>query len=48
MGATFANPGGDPGVNARDYYVHLQDVIHAAPFVLRSDLRFEEIDVNEC
>jgi hypothetical protein len=35
-------------VNARDYYLDLQDVIHATPFVLRSDLRFEEIDVNEC
>lgn len=35
-------------MNARDYYLDLQDVIHAAPFVLRSDLRFEEIDANEC
>jgi hypothetical protein len=35
-------------VNAREYYLGLQDVIHAAPFVLRSDLRFEEIDTNEC
>ncbi len=35
-------------MNARDYYSDLQNVIHAAPHVLRSDVRFEEIDVNEC
>jgi hypothetical protein len=35
-------------VKAREYYLDLQDVIHAAPFVLRSDLRFEEIDTSEC
>ena len=48
MGAACPYLGRDPGVNARDYYLGLQDEIHAAPFVLRSDLRFEEIDANEC
>lgn len=35
-------------MNARDYYLNLQAAIHAAPHVLDSDIRFEEIDVNEC
>ena len=35
-------------MNARDYYLKLQNIIHAAPYVLSSDLLFEEIDVNEC
>jgi len=35
-------------VNARDYYLSLQRAVHDAPFVLRSDLRFEEIDEHEC
>jgi hypothetical protein len=35
-------------LNARDYYVALQEAIHAAPHVLRSDMQFEEIDVAEC
>ena len=35
-------------MNARAYYQSLQSAIHAAPHVLRSDVRFEEIDVNEC
>jgi hypothetical protein len=35
-------------LNARDYYLILQSAIHTAPHVLRSDVRFEEIDVNEC
>ncbi|MEW6667273.1 MAG: DUF6516 family protein [Thermodesulfobacteriota bacterium] len=35
-------------MNARDYYLSLQAAIHAAPHVLRSDMRFEEIDINEC
>jgi hypothetical protein len=35
-------------VNAREYYLGLQTTIHAAPHVLGSDVRFEEIDVNEC
>ena len=35
-------------MNARDYYLSLQNAIHAAPHVLRSDVQFEEIDVNEC
>ena len=35
-------------MNARDYSLSLQDAIHAAPHVFRSDVRFEEIDVNEC
>ena len=35
-------------MNARDYYLGLQHGIHAAPHVLRSDVQFEEIDVNEC
>ena len=33
-------------MNARDYYLSLQNAIHAAPHVLRSDVRFEEIDIN--
>ena len=35
-------------MNARDYYLSLQDTIHSAPHVLSSDTRFEGIDVNEC
>jgi len=35
-------------LTARDYYLSLQNTIHAAPHVLSSDVRFEEIDVNEC
>lgn len=35
-------------MNAREYYLGIQAAIHAAPHVLRSDLSFEEIDVNEC
>ena len=35
-------------MKARDYYLSLQNAIHAAPHVLRSDVQFEEIDVNEC
>ena len=35
-------------MNAREYYLDLQGVLYAAPFVLRSDLRFEEIDTGEC
>ena len=35
-------------MNARDYYLGLQAAIHTAPHVLSSDVRFEEIDVDEC
>lgn len=35
-------------MNAREYYLHIQAVIHAAPHVLRSEVRFDEIDVTEC
>lgn len=35
-------------MNAREYYLDLQNIIHAAPLLLRSDIQFEEIDVNEC
>ena len=35
-------------MNARDYYANLQSAIHALSHVLGSDVRFEEIDVNEC
>jgi len=35
-------------LNARDYYLSVQAAVHAAPHVLRSNIRFEEIDVNEC
>lgn len=35
-------------MNARDYYLGLQNAVHAAPHVLRSDMQFEEIDTNEC
>ena len=35
-------------MNARAYYLGVQDAIQGAPHVLASDMRFEEIDVNEC
>lgn len=35
-------------MNARTYYVGLLDAIHAAPHVITSEIRFEDIDVNEC
>jgi hypothetical protein len=36
-------------VNAHDYYRHVQELIHAiSPFVVASDLAFNEIDTNEC
>ena len=35
-------------MNARAYYLSLQHAIHIAPHVLHSDVRFEEIDANEC
>ena len=35
-------------MNAREYYLSVQDAVHAAPHVLRSDMRFEEIDAHEC
>ncbi len=35
-------------MNARDYYLQLQYVIHTAPHVLRSNVQFEAIDLNEC
>ena len=35
-------------MNARGYYLSLQGIIHAAPHVVQSDVRFEEIDINEC
>lgn len=35
-------------MNARQYYLSVQAVIHAAPHVLRSEIRFDEIDSNEC
>jgi hypothetical protein len=35
-------------LNARDYYLDRQTLIHRCPHVLRSDTRFEEIDVDEC
>ena len=35
-------------MNAREYYLSIQAAIHAAPHVLRSEVRFDEIDVNEC
>jgi Family of unknown function (DUF6516) len=34
-------------VNARDYYLSLQAAIQAAPQVISSTVRFEEIDANE-
>lgn len=34
-------------MNARDYYIRLQEVIHAAPHVLHSELSFDEIDTSE-
>lgn len=35
-------------MNARQYYLSVQAAIHTAPHVLRSEIRFEEIDSNEC
>jgi len=35
-------------LNAREYYLDLQAAIHRCPHVLRSNTRFEEIDVSEC
>lgn len=35
-------------MNAREYYLSLQNAIHESPHVLSSDIHFEEIDVNEC
>ena len=35
-------------MNAREYYLGIQAAIHAAPHVLRSEVRFDEIDVKEC
>ena len=38
----------NPNLNARDYYLDLQKAIHANPHVFQSDMKFEEIDTNEC
>lgn len=35
-------------MNAREYYLNLQSVIHTASHVQSSDVRFEEIDSHEC
>jgi len=35
-------------LNPRAYYTKLLDTIHAAPHVITSDLRFEDIDSHEC
>ena len=35
-------------MNAREYFAGLQDAIRVAPHVLRSEVRFDEIDENEC
>jgi hypothetical protein len=35
-------------VNAREYFAGLQDAVRAAPDALRSEIRFGEIDENEC
>ena len=35
-------------MNARTYYVGLLDAIHTAPHVIASEIRFEDIDINEC
>ncbi len=35
-------------MNAREYFLIVQAAIHSAPHVLRSDVRFDEIDTNEC
>lgn len=35
-------------MNAREYYRDLPAAIHAAPYVWRSELRFEEVDEHEC
>jgi hypothetical protein len=46
--AALSHPIRGPRLNARDYYLDLQKAIRAAPHVLRIDMQFEEIDVNEC
>lgn len=48
MGTALPHPIRGPRLNARDYYLDLQRAIRAAPHVLRIDMQFEEIDVNEC
>ena len=48
MGAQAGHPVGSQRVNARDYYSRLQDAVRAAPHVLRSEIRFDEIDEDEC
>jgi len=35
-------------VNARDYYLGVQRIVHDAVFVLGSDLRYEEVDEYVC
>lgn len=35
-------------MNSRAYYLDVQAAIHAAPHVLRSEIRFDEIDATEC
>lgn len=35
-------------MNARTYYVELLNAIHAAPHVIASEIRFEDVDINEC
>jgi hypothetical protein len=35
-------------VKARDYYLAIQAAIHAAPHVLRSEIRFDEVDAAQC
>jgi len=35
-------------VNGRQYYLDVQATIQAAPHVLRSEIRFDEVDSDEC
>ena len=48
MGTTFPYSVWNPNLNARDYYLDLQNAIHAKPYVFQLDMNFEEIDANEC
>lgn len=35
-------------MNARQYYQSVQDAVHAVPFVIATDLQFQEIDITVC
>lgn len=35
-------------MNSREYYLQLLHVIHTTPYVISSNIHFEEIDIYEC